>query len=211
MPAERTELPRGRTPAATFERLYQADADPWGYATDPYEQAKYRRTLDALGGGRFARALDVGCSIGVFTALLAPRCDAVTALDPSPTAVARAADRLGGQSNVQFVVGAVPERLPDGPFDLVVCSEVLYYLSPDSLIETLLGIEQRLVAGGSLVAVHFRAGRLRRLMPARRRRPAPPAPLTGDEVHALLRTHTRLATVHQERHARYLLDRFDAR
>jgi SAM-dependent methyltransferase len=210
-PAGRAERPRGRTPPATFERLYRADADPWRYATDPYEQDKYRRTLAALGERRFVRALEVGCSIGVFTAMLAPRCDVLIALDPSPTALARASDRLQGHRNAQLVAGAVPEGLPDGPLDLVVCSEVLYYLSAPLLIETLQGIEQRLAAGGTLVVVHFRAGRLRRFIPSRTRRPSPPAPLTGDQVHLLVREHTRLSPVRHERRARYLLDRFDAR
>ena len=35
--------------AAYFDALYAVDDDPWGFATSPYERAKYDRTLAALG------------------------------------------------------------------------------------------------------------------------------------------------------------------
>ena len=60
-----------------FERLYSANPDPWGFQTSAYEQAKYRRTVEALGDRRFASVLEVGCSIGILTRMLAPRCDAI--------------------------------------------------------------------------------------------------------------------------------------
>jgi predicted TPR repeat methyltransferase len=212
-PAGRTEPTQGRTPTAAFERLYEAEADPWGYATDAYEREKYERTLAALGERRFGRALEVGCSIGVFSASLADWCDHLVAIDPSATALARARERLRARANVELVQAAVPDAIPDGPFDLVVCSEVLYYLDRATLAAAVEGIEARLVSGGTLIAVHFRGrrgtGRVHALIGRRRRRPNPPAPLTGDEVHAFLRTEKRLALSHHEQHARYRLDRFD--
>ena len=51
--------------AAYFEALYAADEDPWDFTTSAYERAKYDRTVAALGDRRFARGLEVGCSIGV--------------------------------------------------------------------------------------------------------------------------------------------------
>ena len=33
---------------AEFERRYQRDGDPWGYASSEYERAKYDATLDRL-------------------------------------------------------------------------------------------------------------------------------------------------------------------
>ena len=77
---------------------------------------------------------------------------------PSEAALTRASERLRAHTHVELVSAAVPDGLPDGPFDLVVCSEVLYYLSADALLETLRGIEQRLAVAGALVAVHFREG-----------------------------------------------------
>ena len=60
-------------PLAHFEDLYRRSADPWGFASSGYEAAKYAATLAALPRDRYARGLEVGCSIGVFTAALAGR------------------------------------------------------------------------------------------------------------------------------------------
>jgi SAM-dependent methyltransferase len=219
-PAARGEAHHERTPLESFERIYLDHHDPWRYASSAHEHAKYDRTLAVLGARRYGRALELGCSIGVFTARLAGRCDAVVALEPSPTALARARERLKAVPNIELLNASAPESLPDGPFDLVVCSEVLYYLGERLLLETLRELERRIAPGGVLVAVHFRANRGRwnvaRLLTAPvlraagRGRPTPRAPLSGDAVHELLRSHTRLVLTHEERHGGYRLDRFDS-
>ena len=181
-----------------FEDLYRADPDPWGFATSPYEQAKYARTLDALGPAdrRFARALEAGCSIGVFTHLLAPRCDDLLAVDASPTAVAHARDRLAAHPHVRVDHRVLPEDLPSGPFDLVVCSELLYYWSADPLRELLARLESLISPGGSLLAVHWRP-------------PTKTYPLRGDDVHRILADQTRLVHGFGLVDDRYLIDRYD--
>jgi SAM-dependent methyltransferase len=187
-----------RIEPAWFEELYQRDADPWGFATSAYEQQKYERTLAALGpaGRRFGRALEAGCSIGVFTALLAPRCDELLALDASATAVGRARERLADFAHVRVMRRALPEELPAGPFDLIVCSEILYYWSADLLAELLGALEAELAPGGSLLAVHWRP-------------PTRTYPLRGDDVHRILAERTGLVHGFGERAERYLIDRYD--
>ena len=181
-----------------FEDLYRTDPDPWGFATSPYEQAKYARTLDALGPAdrRFARAFEAGCSIGVFTRLLAPRCDDLLAVDASPTAVAHARDRLAAYDHVRVDHRVLPEDLPEGPFDLVVCSELLYYWSADPLRELLARLESLVSPGGSLLAVHWRPQ-------------TTTYPLRGDEVHRILADETRLVHAFGLVETRYLIDRYD--
>ena len=49
-------------PASHFQRLYQANPDPWGFNTSPYEQAKYLHTVNVLGTRRFTSGLEVGTS-----------------------------------------------------------------------------------------------------------------------------------------------------
>jgi hypothetical protein len=83
-----------RMSLADFEARYQVDPDPWRYASSEYERAKYEATLAACGDGPFAEALELGASIGVFTELLAPRCERLTTIDGAPTAVAAARRRL---------------------------------------------------------------------------------------------------------------------
>jgi cyclopropane fatty-acyl-phospholipid synthase-like methyltransferase len=142
--------------AADFEPLYRADPDPWGYTSSAYERAKYDATLEASGPGPFTRALELGGSIGVFSSRLAPRCDQLVTIDASATAVAAAQARLGGRANVAVIEGSIPEDIPNSGFDLVVASEILYYLSDARLTATLAALQARLLPGGRMVAVHWR-------------------------------------------------------
>ncbi|HEY5196870.1 MAG TPA: SAM-dependent methyltransferase [Solirubrobacteraceae bacterium] len=187
-----------RIDPAWFEDLYRADPDPWRFATSPYEQAKYERTVEALGprDRRFGRALEAGCSIGVLSGLLASRCDELLALDASPTAVDAARARLAELPNVRVEHRVLPEQLPDGPFDLVVCSEILYYWAAGPLRELLAAVESLVSPGGSLLAVHWRPG-------------TRTYPLRGDEVHRILASTTGLRHGHGEVEELYLIDRYD--
>jgi SAM-dependent methyltransferase len=176
-----------------FERRYQDDPDPWSYETSEYERRKYDATLGACGDGPFERALELGASIGVFSVRLAPRCRSLVTVDAAPTAVANARHRLAGLPQVQPVLGAIPDAIPDATFDLVVASEILYYLQPDVLSATLDRLRDRLVTGGRLVAVHWR--------PA-----GPERPFTAAQVHAELRGQEWLSLVRAARTEEYLLD-----
>ena len=119
--------------AEHFRRLYRAKDDPWDFTTSAYEQEKYRRTLAAVAGRRFVSGLEVGCSIGVLTRMLAGQCDRLLGIDivEEPLAAARA--RCGDLPSVTFERMAVPEAWPDGVFDLIVLSEVLYFLSGEDI------------------------------------------------------------------------------
>ncbi|GLS20564.1 methyltransferase [Labrys miyagiensis] len=117
-----------------FETLYRANPDPWNFATSDYEHRKYQATLDALQRPLYANALEVGCSIGVLTARLATRCKTLNAIDLSPSAIAKAMTTCSAVRNIRFSVGGAPNNLPLGPFDLIVLSEVLYYLDKEDLL-----------------------------------------------------------------------------
>lgn len=116
-----------------FDRLYARDADPWRFATSAYERDKYAATLAALPDRRFARGFEVGCSIGVLTRQLAARCDALLAVDVAEAALAQARARCADLPQVGIERMVVPGEWPDGAFDLVVYSEVLYYLGTSAL------------------------------------------------------------------------------
>lgn len=184
--------------AVDFEARYAADPDPWGYRSSPYEQAKYAATLDACGPGPFERALELGGSIGVFTALLAPRCRALVTIDAAPTAVAAARRRLAGLPHVDARIGILPADLPAGRHDLVVASEVLYYLSRAELDATLDALRERLVPGGRLVAVHWRPR-------------TPERALDAADVHAALSATGWLERTRHRPHPSYLLEVFACR
>jgi SAM-dependent methyltransferase len=187
---------RPRVAAAHFERIYEADADPWSYRTSEYERDKYAATLDALPRGRLGRVLEVGCSIGVFTELLAPRCEQLVAIDFSARAHARASERLTGVANVELVCASFPEHVPGGHWDVVLCSEVLYYLDMSVFAQAVDWLEHRLLRGTIVLAVSWRGS-------------GAEEPLRGDEAHELLLR--RLGRWHalDARRSAYRLDRFD--
>lgn len=140
---------------AHFEQLYAARPDPWRYATSPYEAAKYAATLAALPRSRYGRALDVGCSIGVLTALLAECCDDLLAIEPVEAALAEARRRNAAFPHVRFAPLFVPGEWPEGRFDLIVISEVLDYLGEADLAALAGRLTDSLDAGGDLLLVHW--------------------------------------------------------
>jgi len=190
--------PRDRAPVEHFERLARESEDPWDYETSDYEQRKYRHTLEYL-PERTGRTLELGCSVGVFTEMLAPRTSCLVAVDFSPTALERARRRLRrSHHQVQLQRRRLPEEMPGGPFDTIVCAEILYYWSAPLVRLGLQRMEGALAPGGTLLTVHWRH-------PDRRRA------LTGDDVHAIIDTETRLESVARYSTPDYLLDRRVAR
>ena len=181
-----------------FDELYARSRDPWGFETSEYERNKYERTLSVLAQRRYRRALEVGCSIGVFTAMLTPQCDELLAVDVSEAALTVARQRLAGFPNVRLELRSMPEETPQGPFDLVVASEVMYYWPEDVMLWALGRFEEVLAPGGSLLAVHWR-------------KETKTYPLQGDEVHDLLLGHTRLANTNTIVEPEYRLDLFEDR
>jgi SAM-dependent methyltransferase len=138
-----------------FERLYAGKADPWEFATSAYEKRKYAATLSALPRARYSRALELGCSIGVLTALLALRCESLLAADISETALTSARMRCAGLENVRFEHRDFSRSFPEGRFDLILLSEVGYYLSMPDLECLRARIAAALRPGGHLLLVHY--------------------------------------------------------
>lgn len=143
------------TPIDYFAALYADDPDPWGFDHRWYEQRKYALTLAALPQQRFRRALEPGCANGVLTELLAARCDQLYAFDFEPSAVERARQRLAHHSHVEVTAAQFPDWWPEGRGDLVVWSEVAYYLSADSADRARVQLQEWLEPGGTLIAVHY--------------------------------------------------------
>ena len=173
-------------PADYFAQMYAGDDDPWGFRTRWYEQRKRAVTLAALDRPRYRRAFEPGCSVGVLTAGLAERCDALLASDVDPTAVVAAQAAVQAYAHVVVERRSVPEDWPDGTFDLVVVSEVGYYLDQRALRTLVDLVAASLEPGGAALLCHWR-------------HPVADYPLTGDAVHAAFREHAALAgAVHHE-------------
>ena len=112
-----------------FDGLWQ-QGDYWSLESSPFEAAKYAQQLALIADRRYGRVLEIGCGAGVFTRPLAKLADRVVALDVAPAAIERA--RAGGDADgaINYRVADVMAYEPaaDGPFDLVVMSETIYYL-----------------------------------------------------------------------------------
>ncbi|MGQ4353070.1 SAM-dependent methyltransferase [Streptomyces drozdowiczii] len=143
------------TPASYFEGQYDRAADPWQLARRWYDQRKYALTIAALPRARYRSAFEPGCSVGVLSELLAPRCDALLCADRVPSAVGTATRRLAGLPQVTVQHMAVPDEWPDGPFDLVILSELLYYFGPSARSRVLRQSAGSLADGGHLITVHW--------------------------------------------------------
>ena len=140
-------------PPEYFEDKYRSDIDPWKFRSSNYEREKYQATIGALSRARYAKCLEIGCSIGVLTSLLAQRCDAVTAIDASPTAIAAA--REAGIANAIFTEGNLPRDIPVGQFDLIMLSEVLYYFVESDLMRVAALCAEALLPTGEIVLCHW--------------------------------------------------------
>jgi hypothetical protein len=156
-----------------FERMYAESEDPWEYRRRWYERRKRALTLAMLPHARYARAFEPGCSIGELSGELAARCDALWVSDGSEAAVRGARARLACLPHVRVERRLLPEEWPEASFELVVLGEFGYYLDAPALVRLRERALGSLAPGGVLLACHWR-------------HPIDGAPLTGDEVHALL-------------------------
>lgn len=142
-------------PASYFDALYAADPDPWKFRSSPYEAAKYQATLAALPRAHYGSALEIGCSIGVLTRMLAPRCGKLLALDGAARALTRARRHCAGLAQVSFARREIPRQWPRGQHDLILFSELLYYLDEEDLARTAALTLRALRPAGEVLLVHW--------------------------------------------------------
>ena len=141
--------------AAYFEAMYAADPDPWRFRTSAYEAAKYAATVAALADRHYRSGLEVGCSIGVLSERVAPLCGAFLGLDIAEAPLIEARARCRDLPQARFARMAVPEDWPAGGFDLILLSEVLYFLSPDDIAATVGLVRRSLLPGGTVLLVNW--------------------------------------------------------
>lgn len=180
-------------PPAYFQAIYNQSPDPWNFEGSEYEAGKYRTTLANLPREVYARALEVGCSIGVLTYQLATRCASILAIDVSEKALAAARKRCAGLGNVRFEKVHIPRQMPKGLFDLILISEVAYYWNADDLNRAATGMSELQERGDHLMLVHFTG-------------PVPEYPQTAEQVHDYWLGRPEWKPIRQERHEGYRLD-----
>ncbi len=185
-------MTRASLPSGYFDALYAADADPWCFASSGYERAKYDATLAALPAPRFSAGFEVGCSIGVLTHRLADRCTSLLAVDVADAALAQARARCGGLAHVEIRRMRVPDEWPACSFDLIVFSEVLYYLGANDITRAASRTRDSLLPGGAVLLVHY-------TLPT-------DYPCSGDAATEIFIANAGLRPTLRQRQAQYRLD-----
>jgi hypothetical protein len=179
---------------AFFEAKYRENADPWDFSHSTYELGRYDAIIRAISHRIYKRAFEPGCSIGVLTERLAAYCDAVEAIDFSPTASAQAQKRCAHLPNVEVRCAALPDGFPTKDCDLLVLSEIGYYFTPQVWQRISSKLIDSIPQGAIVRAAHWLGH-------------AQDHCTSGDEVHEILLAHPRLRVEHTERDQNMRLDR----
>ncbi len=188
-----------RVPDAYFDRMYAASADPWQLQGRWYEQRKYAITMALLPHPTYQEAFEPGCSVGVLTQMLTDRCGHVTATDVAEAALDATHRRLydaGTRDQVTLLRRSLDDDWPTTAFDLVVLSEVGYYLDAATLRQVLDRELPRLTHGATVVAAHWR-------------HPVADYPMTGDQTNDVIAATPGLHRIGGYRDEDVVIDVFD--
>lgn len=161
-------------PEHYFDALYKDNTDPWQYQSRWYEKRKRDICLAMLPRPSYNNGIELGCGNGVFSELIAQRCHALLSIDANQHAVDLATQRLANLCHVRVKQGVIPAVLsslkapcrqleppvqastPNCAYDLIIISEILYYLSPNEIDKVITWVGQNLAPGGSLLCCHWR-------------------------------------------------------
>ncbi|WP_409269200.1 class I SAM-dependent methyltransferase [Pseudomonas sp. KCJK9044] len=179
--------------AQYFAELYAASDDPWAFRTRWYERRKRDLVMACLPRQCYARIFEPACANGELSVLLAERCASLLCQDIDSTAVSLARHRLTDAPHALVEQGHLPGDWPGGTFDLVVLSEIGYYLDPTDWLQVIEQSVASLANEGGLLACHWR-------------HPIAGCPQDGREVHALLARHLPLCPLVRHEEADFLLE-----
>ena len=138
-----------------FEQLFSASDDPWSFRTRWYEKRKRELTLASLPRQRYQRVFEPGCANGELSARLAERCDSLLCQDLNEKAVELARSRLSQHHHVRVEQARMPRDWPNGEFDLIVLSEVGYFLDPGEWAQVIENTLRSLSQEGGVLACHW--------------------------------------------------------
>lgn len=179
--------------AEYFDQLFENNDDPWSFRTRWYEHRKRALSMSILPRQRYERVFEPACANGELSALLAERSDAIVCMDFNAQAVRLTRERLAGFESAHVLEGRLPGDWPAGQFDLIVLSEIAYYLSPADLAALLERAVASLTPNGSLLACHWL-------------QPIEGCPMDGRQVHAMLQAQLPLHRVVRHEETDFLLE-----
>nr|WP_299380473.1 class I SAM-dependent methyltransferase [uncultured Halomonas sp.] len=156
-----------------FDTLYARNPDPWGYEHRWYEARKRALCLAMLTRPHYKRVFEPGCSIGVMSEALLERCDTLLGWDLSAAALEAARKRLTQHKRVTLERRRLPDAWPEGKYDLVVFSELGYFLDSSAMEVIVTRLSALLEEDGEILACHWR-------------HPIEGGELDGEAVHRLI-------------------------
>ncbi|MEE4092974.1 SAM-dependent methyltransferase [Pseudomonas viridiflava] len=176
-----------------FDELFRNDSDPWAFKQRWYERRKRALCLAALPNEHYAAVFEPGCANGELSAELATRCDALLCCDTSQRAVELARERLIDVPHARVVQARLPQQWPEGRFDLIVFSELGYYLDLDDLHRWIDCALEALTPDGQILACHWRPD-------------IEDCPLNAQRVHNVLNERLSMHRVFSHHEQDFLLD-----
>ena len=176
-----------------FDQLFADNDDPWAFRQRWYERRKRALTLAILTRPRYASIFEPGCANGELSVELATRCERLLCCDTASAAVELARNRVAGFAHAQVQQSRLPGQWPSGQFELIVLSELGYYLDADDLGRVIDRALASLTADGQLLACHWRP-------------PIDGCPQSAEQVHAMLEERLAMPLVASHHEHDFLLD-----
>lgn len=145
---------RGAISLSGFEAKFEADADPWDTWRSRYEAVKRDALSKAIGLRSYARGLELAAGNGSNTPMIAARTRRLLVTDGTRAGAALMQRRFASSPRISVVRHDAGTSLPGHRFELIVISELLYYLG-DQAFAVLAGeVGRTLAPGGRLVMLH---------------------------------------------------------
>ncbi|MFC6338716.1 methyltransferase domain-containing protein [Pseudomonas sp. CCM 7891] len=176
-----------------FDRLFAENDDPWAFRQRWYERRKRSLTLAVLPQPHYRSIFEPGCANGELSAGLALRCDHLVCCDTSAAAVVLAQARLKDFAHAEVRHSRLPQQWPTQSFELIVLSELCYYLDHDDLCVLIDCALASLPPDGQVLACHWRPD-------------IEGCPQTGQQVHERLHERLKMPRLVHHHESDLLLD-----
>ena len=133
-----------------FEALYRSKKDPWDIGLA--DSDRYNRYFTLISTHARGSVLDIGCGTGAFLARCTEGATKLVGVEVSATAIENGRARF---PNIDFFQGSADrlgeiEGLQGLKFDLIICSDLIYYLSDRGKLRLLAWIASHLTPNGVL-------------------------------------------------------------
>ena len=139
--------------ARSYGTVFNEVAEDYDRHRPSYPDALVDRACQGAGIGPGDAVLEIGCGTGQLTRSLLARGLRVTAVEPGRELIARAADRLSGLGDVQFINARLEDTsLPSARYSAVFSASAIHWIDPDVSWRT---AADALVDGGSLALVSY--------------------------------------------------------